>query len=77
MIVVNGKEKEIVDMLRDFGLCEYEARMYFTMLAIGEAKAMEITKKASIPKSKSYDVLERLIDKGFVELIRAERPKLY
>lgn len=77
MQVVNGKEKEIVDMLRGFSMCGYEARMYFTLLTIGEAKVMDITKKASIPQSKAYDVLESLVGKGFVEMTRVERPKAY
>jgi len=77
MQVVNGKEKEVVGMLRDFGLCGYEARMYFTLLAIGEAKVLEITKKASVPKSKAYEILESLRSKGVVELCETERPKTY
>lgn len=77
MLVVNGKEREIIGMLRGFGLCNYEARMYFTLLAMGEAKIIEITRKASVPQSKAYDVLDDLAAKGFVELIREKRPKLY
>jgi len=77
MRVVNGKEYEIVDKLNDFGLSGYEARMYFTLLTIGEAKVLEITRKASVAQSKAYDVLECLIAKGFVELNRTERPKTY
>jgi len=51
--------------------------MYFTLLATGEAKVGIATSKASVPQSKAYDVLESLRDKGFVELIRAEKPKMY
>lgn len=54
MQVVNGKEKEIVGMLRDFGLSGYEAKMYFTLLTIGEAKVLKITRKASVPQSKAF-----------------------
>jgi len=74
---MQGNGEAIVDMLRDFGLCEYEARMYFTLLTLGEAKVTAITRKASVPQSKAYDVLDRLITKGFVELSRNERPKQY
>jgi len=72
-----GNGEAIVDMLKDFGLNEYEARMYFTLLNIGEAKVTAITRKAAVPQSKAYDVLDRLIAKGFVELSRNERPKEY
>jgi len=76
MQIVNGKETEIVSALKDFGLSKYEARMYFTLLTIGEAKVMEITRKASVPQSRAYDVLENLTQKGFVEM-RGEQPKTY
>jgi sugar-specific transcriptional regulator TrmB len=76
MHVVNGKEREIVDMLGDFGLSGYEAKMYFTLLTIGEAKVIKITRKASVPQSKAYDVLDRLQEKGFVEL-SGTAPKRY
>jgi len=76
MQVVNGKEEEVVGALKDFGLCQYEARMYFTLLTICKAKVSEITRRASVPQSKAYDVLDGLVAKGFVELT-AERPKQY
>jgi len=77
MQVLNGNESEIIGALKRFGLCQYEARMYFTLLTIGEAKVMRITRKASVPQSKAYDVLESLMAKGFVEQTQAERPKQY
>ena len=76
MQVVNGNQEEIVAALKEFGLCGYEAKMYFTLLTIGEAKAGVVARKASVPQSKAYNVLESLMAKGFVELI-AERPKQY
>ena len=77
MQVLNGNEQEVVRLLSDFGLSMYEAKLYFTLLTIGNAKAGIATRKASVPQSKSYEVLESLIDKGFVEMTKAERPKEY
>ena len=77
MQVVNGSEEEVLSMLKGFGLCEYEARMYFTLLTIGEAKVTAITRKASVPQSRAYNVLESLRAKRFVELSRTDRPKMY
>lgn len=74
-VIWNGKA--VVEMLRDFGLSEYEARMYFVLLTLGEAKVTALTKRAYVPQSKAYEVLERLIEKGFVELSNSERPKKY
>jgi sugar-specific transcriptional regulator TrmB len=74
-VIWNGKA--VVEMLRDFGLSEYEARMYFVLLTLGEAKVTALTKRAYVPQSKGYDVLDRLVVKGFVELSNTERPKKY
>lgn len=74
-VIWNGKA--VVGMLRDFGLSNYEARMYFVLLTLGEAKVTALTKRAYVPQSKAYEVLDSLIDKGFAELISEERPKKY
>jgi len=73
--VLNGKM--VVGMLRDFGLSEYEARVYFVLLTLGESKVTPLTKRAYVPQSKGYKVLDRLIDKGFVEQTSVEKPKKY
>ena len=74
-VIWNGKA--VVEMLRDFGLSGYEARMYFVLLTLGEAKVTELTKRAYVPQSKGYEVLDRLIEKGFAEQISGEKPKKY
>ncbi len=74
---VIGNGEAVVDMLKDFGLSEYEARMYFSLLTLGEAKVTAVVRKASVPQSKAYSVLDSLMAKGFVELSRDERPKQY
>jgi sugar-specific transcriptional regulator TrmB len=74
-VVWNGKA--VVEMLRDFGLSAYEARMYFVLLTLGEAKVTALTKRAYVPQSKGYEVLDRLIEKGFAEQIEGEKPKKY
>jgi len=47
------------------------------LLTIGEAKVLGITRKASVPQSKAYEVLDSLREKSFVELSEVERPKKY
>ena len=77
MNVVNGKEREIVEILRAYGLNGYEAKAYFTLLAAGESKAGDVARKAGVPQSKVYDILDRLASKGFVEQNDDARPKEY
>jgi sugar-specific transcriptional regulator TrmB len=38
MDVLNGKEREIVEILRAYGLNAYEAKAYFALLVSGESK---------------------------------------
>jgi len=73
--ILNGKA--VVGMLRDFGLSEYEARVYFVLLTLGEAKVTALTKRAYVPQSKGYEILDRLIEKGFAEQISGAKPKTY
>lgn len=74
-VIWNGKA--VVDMLGDLGLSQYEARMYFALLTLGEAKVTTLSKRAYVPQSKAYGVLESLIEKGFAEMNRSERPKTF
>ena len=77
MNIVNGKEREVVELLRGYGLNGYEAKAYFTLLAAGESKAGDVARKAGVPQSKVYDVLDRLASKGFVEQTEDEKPAMY
>jgi len=69
MQVLNGKEREVVEMLRNYGLNGYEAKAYFALLVAGESKAGQLARKSLVPQSKIYEVLESLNDKGFAELM--------
>ena len=74
---MNGKEREVVEILRGYGLNGYEAKAYFTLLAAGESKAGDVARKAGVPQSKVYDILENLRGKGFVEQDSEARPMEY
>lgn len=73
--VMNGKL--VVSMLRDFGLSEYEARVYFVLLTLGESRVGHISRKAYVPQSKMYEVLDKLVMKGFAEQTSEQRPAAY
>jgi len=64
-------------MLHGYGLCDYEAKAYFALLAVGESKAWNVAKKAAIPPSKVHETLGRLIERGFVEQDGEARPMEY
>jgi sugar-specific transcriptional regulator TrmB len=73
--ILNGKA--VVEMLKDFGLGEYEARIYFVLLPLGEAKVAALTRKAYVPQSKGYEVLDSLVQKGFAEETDTGKSKTY
>lgn len=58
--------QEILDALKNIGLNLYERKIYVALIAKGVATAGEVSEIAKVPRSRSYDVLESLADKGFV-----------
>src|SRR5215471_12176618 len=53
-----------IEKLQQVGLNKYEAEAYYTLLAEGPLTGYELGKRSQVPLSRSYDVLERLSQKG-------------
>jgi sugar-specific transcriptional regulator TrmB len=68
------QKEEIVQTLQNFGLGEYESKVYVTLAFLGNAKAAEISSESNVPQSKIYETLESLIGKQLVEVFDG-RPK--
>jgi len=60
--------QEIIKKIRSFGLNTYEAKIWAALLSRGVSTAGELSDIANVPRSRSYDVLESLKKKGFVEM---------
>jgi sugar-specific transcriptional regulator TrmB len=58
---------KVVGHLMKLGLTEYEARVYIATVALGEGTIKAISAESGVPRSRTYDVLERLAEKGMVE----------
>jgi len=58
---------DIIEHLLRLGLSEYEAKAYIATVALGEGTIKEISDESKVPRSRAYDVMERLLEKGFVE----------
>jgi sugar-specific transcriptional regulator TrmB len=58
---------ELRQGLTDAGLSKYQSDAYIVLLELGSGKATEIAEAADIPKSRVYDILRNLEDKGYVE----------
>ncbi len=64
-----------MDILREVGLTDGEAKVYLALLKLGEATAGPIVDEAKVTRSKIYDILERLKNKGLVSHITKESTK--
>ncbi len=63
-------------LLKEFGLTEYEIKVYLALARFGTATAPNIIKALTVPSNKVYASLVRLIEEGFVASL-AVRPKQY
>src|SRR5216117_2032969 len=63
--------------LKEFGLTEYEAKVYVSLVESGTQAASELSSTASIPYSKIYEILGNLERKGWVETEQGRPSKYY
>lgn len=65
-----------MDSLKSIGLNSYERRLWVALLSRGVSTAGELSEIANVPRSRTYDILESLADKGFV-MIQPSKPLKY
>jgi sugar-specific transcriptional regulator TrmB len=65
-----------IHLLKGIGLTMYEAQAYVTLTSLISATAVEVSEKSGIPRSKIYDVLNKLNEKEYLE-IEDGRPLTY
>lgn len=68
--------QKTLDALKGIGLNLYERKLYAALIARGTSTAGELSEMANVPRSRSYDVLESLAEKGFV-VIQHAKPLRY
>ncbi|HLC79003.1 MAG TPA: helix-turn-helix domain-containing protein [archaeon] len=69
-------EYEVNLFLEKLGLTEYEAKTLSSLFELKEAQAPEISRAAQVPKTRVYDVLDRLTKRSLIIEIHG-RPKRY
>lgn len=62
----------VMDALKGIGLNLYERKLWVALLARGTSTAGELSEIAGVPRSRAYDVLQTLADKGFVVVQNAK-----
>ncbi|QQG39471.1 MAG: TrmB family transcriptional regulator [Candidatus Aenigmatarchaeota archaeon] len=71
--VVNQR---VMDLLSMVGLNSYERKLFVTLLSKGSSNAGQLAELSGVPRSRTYDVLESLADKGFV-VVQNSKPIKY
>lgn len=62
-------------ILKKIGLTDGEIKVYLALLKLGETTAGPIVDESKVTRSKIYDILERLKNKGMVSFITKESTK--
>jgi sugar-specific transcriptional regulator TrmB len=65
-----------MDALKGIGLNLYERRLWVALLARGTSTAGELSEIANVPRSRTYDILQSLAEKGFV-VVQTAKPLKY
>lgn len=68
--------QETLDALKGIGLNLYERKLYVALLSRGTSTAGQLAEMVNVPRSRSYDVLESLAEKGFV-VVQHAKPLKY
>ena len=67
---------QLLDTLRGIGLNLYERKLWLALLAKGVGTAGELSTIANVPRSRTYDVMQSLAEKGFV-VVQTSKPLKY
>lgn len=65
------------NVLKQFGLNEKENKLFLVCLELGSASVYKIGKKAGLPRSTGYEVLDTLKEKGLVTSLYKKKVKYY
>lgn len=64
-----------IQLLQQVGLNKYEAEAYYTLLVEGPLTGYELGKRSRVPLSRSYEILNRLTQKGLAIVQPGEPPR--
>lgn len=57
---------ELIAQLKELGFTEYEAKAYIALVQNSHVSAYQVSKNSGIPRSRIYDILDVLVEKGLV-----------
>ena len=72
----NETFEKLINILTEFGLSEYEAKIFIYLGKYGTKTAPEIKNSLEIPRSETYGILTRLQNKSLI-IASFEQPMTY
>lgn len=67
----------MLDQVREYGLTEVQAKVYYHLLTLGRTSSTKVAKQLNVHRSEVYRVLRELVEKGLVTEKKGTRPILY
>lgn len=68
---------DLINLLQKAGLKNKEAKAYLACLELGAASVQAIAQKSGLKRTTTYDVVESLLNKGFIIQSRNKKRKVY
>ena len=65
------------EILIKLGFSEKEARLYLACLELGAGTVVELSRKSGITRGSAYDVLEEMLDKGYVSKLHKDKHMVF
>lgn len=65
------------EILKQIGLSDYESELYLSLLQYGALSAYELAEKTGMYRQATYDALNRLSEKGYVNSIKEGKSQKY
>lgn len=63
--------------LENYGLTKKQSQVYLVCLELGSASAYKIARKAGLPRSTCYEILESLREKDLVSIFHKKKTKIF
>lgn len=65
---IEKPESAAIEQLEQFGLSSYAARTFVALAGLGEATAREVSQVSDVPRTRVYDAVDELHDRGLVDV---------
>ncbi len=69
--------ERLIQVFRQFNYTESEVKVYITLLQNGPQTGYEVSKLSGVPRSKVYNILEMLINRGVVVTSQGNKTVIY